>query len=212
MEFSPKEIDEYCRKYSLGDTELLSELSLKTWQTEEIPQMLSGALIGGLLQLLIKISNAENILEIGMFTGYSALKMAEALPESGTIDCCELMKRHIVTATQWFDRSESGHKITVHEGPAIKSMKKFEPETFDLIFIDADKSNYPDYHKTGFSLLRSGGIGVLDNMLWSGSVLDPSDDNSRALRETAELIKNNDKLEPLLLPVRDGVMVYRKIK
>jgi len=212
MEFSSKEIDEYCRKYSLGDTELLSELSLKTWETEEMPQMLSGALIGGLLQLLIKISNAENILEIGMFTGYSALKMAEALPESGTIDCCELMKRHIVTATQWFDRSESGHKITVYEGPAIKSMKKFEPETFDLIFIDADKINYPDYHKTGFSLLRPGGIGVLDNMLWSGTVLDPSDDDAKALRETAELIKNNDRLEPLLLPVRDGVMVYRKIK
>ena len=212
MEFSPKEIDEYCRKYSLGDTELLSELSLKTWQTEEMPQMLSGALIGGLLQLLIKISNAKNILEIGMFTGYSALKMAEALPESGTIDCCELMKRHIITATKWFDRSESGHKITVHEGPAIKSMKKFEPETFDLIFIDADKINYPDYHKTGFSLLRLGGLGVLDNMLWSGSVLDPREDDARALRETAELIKNNDRLEPLLLPVRDGVMVYRKIK
>ena len=82
--------------------------------------------------------------------------------------------------------------------------------TYDLLFVDADKSNYPSYHKRGLSLLKVGGIAIFDNMLWSGTVLEPSDIDAIALRETAELIKNNDRLEPLLIPIRDGVMVYRK--
>ncbi|MFL2982798.1 MAG: O-methyltransferase [Candidatus Neomarinimicrobiota bacterium] len=212
MQLVSQEIDNYCKEHSLGDTELLSQLYLDTLQHEEAPQMLSGSLIGGLLQLLIKISNAEKILEIGMFTGYSALKMAEALPDSGSIDCCEINDAHIITAKKWFDQSENGHKIKVHKGQAIDSMKKFYPENYDLIFIDADKINYPEYHKIGLSLLKLGGIGVFDNMLWSGTVLNPNDNDSRALRETAKLIINSNRLEPLLLPIRDGVMIYRKIK
>ena len=212
MQFVSQEIDKYCEEHSINDSELLSQLYLDTFRKEEMPQMLSGPLIGGLLQLLIKISKAKNILEIGMFTGYSALKMAEALPDEGKIDCCEINSEHIRTANKWFKRSESGYKITVHEGLATESLKKFSQENYDLIFIDADKINYPTYHKIGLSLLSLGGIVVLDNMLWSGTVLEPNDNESRALRETANLITNSDKLEPLLLPIRDGVMVYRKIK
>lgn len=212
MQFVSQEIDKYCEDHSISDSELLSQLYLDTFRKEEMPQMLSGPLIGGLLQLLIKISKAKNILEIGMFTGYSALKMAEALPDEGKIDCCEINPEHIRTANKWFKRSESGYKITVHEGLATESLKKFSQENYDLIFIDADKINYPTYHKIGLSLLSLGGIVVLDNMLWSGTVLKPNDKESRALRETANLITNSDKLEPLLLPIRDGVMVYRKIK
>ena len=212
MQFVSQEIDKYCEEHSINDSELLSQLYLDTFRKEEMPQMLSGPLIGGLLQLLIKISKAKNILEIGMFTGYSALKMAEALPDEGKIDCCEINPEHIRTANKWFKRSESGYKITVHEGLATESLKKFSQENYDLIFIDADKINYPTYHKIGLSLLSLGGIVVLDNMLWSGTVLEPNDNESRALRETANLITNSDKLEPLLLPIRDGVMVYRKIK
>ena len=212
MQFVSQEIDKYCEEHSISDSELLSQLYLDTFRKEEMPQMLSGPLIGGLLQLLIKISKAKNILEIGMFTGYSALKMAEALPDEGKIDCCEINPEHIRTANKWFKRSENGYKITVHEGQAAESLKKFSQANYDLIFIDADKVNYPTYHKMGLSLLSLGGIVVLDNMLWSGTVLEPNDNESRALRETANLITNSDKLEPLLLPIRDGVMVYRKIK
>ena len=210
MNITPKEIEDYCKEFSLQDTELLSQLTTKTWETEEMPQMLSGSLVGGLLQMLVKISGAERILEIGMFTGYSALKMAEALPENGTIDCCELIEKHINTAKSWFNKTKLGEKITVHKGVAIKSLDKFEDQTYDLLFVDADKSNYPSYHKRGLSLLKVGGIAIFDNMLWSGTVLEPSDMDAIALRETAELIKNNDRLEPLLIPIRDGVMVYRK--
>ena len=212
MKFNPEEIESYCKSYSLKDTLLLQELTKTTWNSEEIPQMLSGSLVGGLLQTLIRISGAVNVLEIGMFTGYSALKMAEALPQNGTLDTCELMDKHIKTATEWFKKSKNGFKITIHKGPAIQSLEKMKRSSFDMVFIDADKVNYPKYHKIALKLLKIGGIGVLDNMLWSGKVIDPLDKESIALRETAELIINNDRLSPLLLPVRDGVMIYHKMR
>ena len=212
MSFNPEKIESYCKKFSIKDSSLLSELTKLTWQSEDIPQMLSGSLVGGLLQTLIKISGAVNVLEIGMFTGYSALKIAEALPRNGKLHTCELMDKHITTATQWFKKSKNGDKITVHKGPAIKSLEKMNNFSFDMVFIDADKVNYPKYHTISLELLKKGGIGILDNMLWSGKVIDPSDKESIALRETAELIINNDRLSPLLLPVRDGVMIYHKMK
>ena len=171
MQIISKEIEEYCKKFSIDDTGLLSEVATSTWETEDMPQMLSGALVGGLLQILIRISGAKRILEVGTFTGYSALKMAEALPEDGTIDCCELVEKHIQTAKSWFNKTSLGDKITIHQGKAIDSMDKFKEGTFDIIFVDADKSNYPLYHKRGLMLLKVGGIGVFDNMLWSGTVL-----------------------------------------
>ena len=212
MKFNSEEIDSYCKSYSLKDTSLLQELTKTTWNSEDIPQMLSGSLVGGLLQTLIRISGAVNVLEIGMFTGYSALKMAEVLPQNGTLDTCELMDKHIKTATEWFKKSKNGFKITIHKGPAIQSLEKMKRFSFDMVFIDADKVNYPKYHKIALKLLKIGGIGVLDNMLWSGKVIDPLDKESIALRETAELIINNDRLSPLLLPVRDGVMIYHKMR
>ncbi len=212
MKFNSEEIESYCKSYSLKDTSLLQELTKTTWNSEDIPQMLSGSLVGGLLQTLIRISGAVNVLEIGMFTGYSALKMAEVLPQNGTLDTCELMDKHIKTATEWFKKSKNGFKITIHKGPAIQSLEKMKRSSFDMVFIDADKVNYPKYHKIALKLLKIGGIGVLDNMLWSGKVIDPLDKESIALRETAELIINNDRLSPLLLPVRDGVMIYHKMR
>ena len=212
MNFNSEEIESYCKSYSLKDTSLLQELTKTTWNSEDVPQMLSGSLVGGLLQTLIRISGAVNVLEIGMFTGYSALKMAEALPQNGTLDTCELMDKHIKTATEWFKKSKNGFKITIHKGPAIQSLEKMKRFSFDMVFIDADKVNYPKYHKMALRLLKIGGVGVLDNMLWSGKVIDPLDKESIALRQTAELIINNDRLSPLLLPVRDGVMIYHKMR
>ena len=210
MSLVAKKIEKYCEQLSLSDNELLKDLLRKTWQEEEIPQMLSGPLVSGLLHFLIKISGAKRILELGMFTGYSTLKIAEALPDDGKVHSCELMSKHIKTAIDWFNKSNVGHKIKVHHGKAITTMESFKVKSFDMIFIDADKIHYPEYYRIGTALLRTGGIAVLDNMLWNGEVLEPKNDNAKALRETAELIKNNDRLEPLLLPVRDGVMIFRK--
>lgn len=212
MEFTPKEIEDYCKQFSTEESKILLDLSKRTWESEESPQMISGSLIGGLLQMLIKISGSKNILEIGMFTGYSALKMAEVLPEDGRMHTCELNPEYIKTAKKWFEKSSAKNKIFIHEGKALESLKKFNPGSFDFFFIDADKENYPRYLEQSLNLLKVEGIGVLDNMLWSGKVLTPKDPDSIAIRETAKIIKNNPNLEPLLLPVRDGVMIFRKIK
>ena len=211
MHLVSKDIEQYCKDYSLDDTDLLKELSKATWETEDKPQMLCGSLVGGLLQMLIKISGAKRVLEIGMFTGYSTLKMAEALPTDGEIHSCELMEKHIVTAKSWFKKSDVNYKISIHKGEADKSLEEFRAGSFDMMFIDADKTGYPEYYRKGTMLLKKGGIAIFDNMLWSGSVLNPEDDDAKALRETAELIKNDSRLEQLLLPVRDGLMIYRKI-
>tara|TARA_B100000686_G_scaffold12795_1_gene12331 strand:+ start:55 stop:690 length:636 start_codon:yes stop_codon:yes gene_type:complete len=211
MNLISEEIERYCLDKSQPDTGLLKDLVNKTLEEEEIPQMLSGPLVSGLLQFLIKITGAKNILEIGMFTGYSTLKMAEALPEGGEIHTCELMEKHVKTAESWFNKSNDGYKITIHHGRAIDQLNSFKIGSFDLIFIDADKINYPEYYRRSTTLLKVGGIAVLDNMLWDGEVLNPKDGNAKALRETAELIKNNHRLESLLLPVRDGILIYRKL-
>jgi caffeoyl-CoA O-methyltransferase len=211
MHFVSEDIEQYCKDYSMGDSELLIELSKSTWDTEDKPQMLCGPLVGGLLQFLIKISGAKRVLEIGMFTGYSTLKMAETLPEDGEIHSCELIEKHILTAKGWFEKSDVNHKITVHQGEAAKLLEEFKAGSFDMMFVDADKTGYPEYYRKGTLLLKKGGIAVFDNMLWSGSVLKPDDEDAKALRETAELIKNDSRLEPVLLPVRDGLMIYLKI-
>ena len=211
MHLISKDIEQYCKDHSLDDTDLLKELSKATWKTEDKPQMLCGSLVGGLLQMLIKISGAKRVLEIGMFTGYSTLKMAEALPADGEIHSCELMEKHIVTARGWFKKSDVNYKISIHKGEADKSLEEFRAGSFDMMFVDADKTGYPEYYRKGTMLLKKGGIAIFDNMLWSGSVLNPEDDDAKALRETAELIKNDSRLEQLLLPVRDGLMIYRKI-
>ena len=211
MHLISKDIEQYCKDHSLDDTDLLKELSKTTWESEDKPQMLCGSLVGGLLQMLIKISGAKRVLEIGMFTGYSTLKMAEALPTDGEIHSCELMEKHIVIAKSWFKKSDVNYKISIHKGEADKSLEEFRAGSFDMMFVDADKTGYPEYYRKGTMLLKKGGIAIFDNMLWSGSVLNPEDDDAKALRETAELIKNDGRLEQLLLPVRDGLMIYRKI-
>ena len=137
MKFVPKKIEEYCVNQSLSDNELLKALSNKTWEKEEIPEMLSGPLVSGLLHFLIKISGTERVLEIGMFTGYSTLKIAEALPVNGEVHSLELMEKHVKTAKNWFNKSDVGDKIKVHQGEAINILESFHVGSFDMIFIDA---------------------------------------------------------------------------
>ena len=212
MNINSKKIEQYCINYSIEDSEILKKIKEYTLKSEVAPQMICGPLIGGVLDFLIKISKAKIILEIGMFTGYSTLRMAESLPDDGKIHSCELMLKHIKTATDFFKQSNLFHKIVIHEGNAIKTLEKFNVDTFDLIFIDADKNNYPNYYKKTKKLLKKGGLAVFDNMLWNGEVLNPKDQETQAIIDTANLIKSNSKLEQLLLPVRDGIMIYRKLK
>ena len=204
------EINQYCEKNSKGDSELLRELTAYTYETEDIPQMVSGVQVGNVLQGFIKSINATNIIEVGMFTGYSALKMAEVLPEDGEVHTCELMEKHVKTAQSFFNRSAHNSKIHIHQGKASDSLEQLKSGHFDFAFIDADKGGYQGYYLKCISLLRSGGIIVLDNMLWSGQVLNPQDSDTKALKNTAEFINNDDRVFNYLLPIRDGLMVCIK--
>ena len=205
-----KDIHKYCKSFSEKDSQILQKIIEYTNKNEKIPQMISGPEVGNVLQLFAKLINAVNIIEVGMFTGYSALKMAQVLPNNGFVHTCELMEKHIQTAQPFFDQTEYGEKIVIHKGEASKTLEQFKSNEFDLAFIDADKINYLDYYQKCMVLIRPGGIIILDNMLWSGSVIDPGDNDSKSLRKTAEYISNDDRVENYLLTVRDGLMFCRK--
>ena len=153
---------------------------------------------------------AQKIVEVGTFTGYSALQMAEAIPLHGEIHTCELMKKHTETAQSFFDKSDYGKKIIIHQGLALKSLETLKVGNFDMAFIDADKSNYLEYYKRCLVLIRAGGVIILDNMLWSGSVIDPNDDDSKALRKTGDYIQEDTRVFNMLFPIRDGLMLCIK--
>ena len=208
--FKSDEILDYCRQHSKPDSLLLSNLEKYTWENEDVPQMISGQVVGKFLQSIIIMIHAKRIVEVGTFTGYSALQMAEVIPEDGEIHTCELMKKHVNTAQSFFDRSEFGNKITIHEGLALDSLEQLQSNNFDMAFIDADKSNYLDYYKRCFTLIRSGGAIILDNMLWGGTVVDPKDDDSRVLRKTGDYIQHDDRVFNTLLSIRDGLMLCIK--
>lgn len=202
-------INKYCEQQSEKESSLQKKIRDYTYKNETYPQMISGILVGNFLYHLVKMNKSKKILEIGMFTGYSAASMVQALPENGTIDTCEYMNEHIKTAKKMFKNSKYNKMITMHQGPALETLKKFKKK-FDFIFIDADKVNYLNYYIECIGLIKSGGIIVLDNMLWSGHVLDPKDDDTLALKNTAEFINNDTRVFNYLLPVRDGLMVCIK--
>ncbi|MBC8256400.1 MAG: class I SAM-dependent methyltransferase [Candidatus Marinimicrobia bacterium] len=205
-ELKNEQLLEYCKDRSSTDSGLLIELEKYTWENEDVPQMICGQLVGNFLQSVIKLSQAKRIVEVGTFTGYSALKMAEALPDDGEIHTLELMEKHANTAQSFFDRSKNGSKITIHRGPALASLEQLKSTSFDMAFIDADKTNYLEYYKRCLTLMRNGGAIVLDNMLWGGDVLEPQDDDAKALRKTGEFIQNDERVFNTLLPIRDGLM------
>ena len=210
MKFIDEKIIKYCHENSHNDSEILKELHKYTFKNEELPQMISGNIVGNFLQLLIKSSNAKKILEVGTFTGYSAIKMAEGNNEC-EIHTCELMEKHAATANMFIKKAGLNKNITVHQGTALDSLETFQVNYFDFAFIDADKMNYLEYYKRIITLIKPGGIIVLDNMLWSGEVIDPKDDNSKALNKTAQFINEDKRVYNSLFPIRDGLMVcYKK--
>ena len=171
--------------------------------------MISDQLVGTLLQFLISVSGAKNVLELGMFTGFSALMMAHALPEGGKVTTCEVNPKAEEAARRFFDRSPHGKKIEVRMGPALDTLKTLTGP-FDLVFIDADKENYIAYYERCLDLLSPKGVIVVDNVLWSGRVLDPKGESDRAIAAFNQHVKNDRRVEHALLPVRDGLMLIRR--
>lgn len=202
-------IEDYARRHTGGEPAFLQSLAEKTRNEMRHAQMLTGRIEGRLLKLLVQISNAGLVVEVGTFTGYSALSMAEGLAENGRLITCEIDPEARDFAQAAFDASPLGGQIELRFGPAIETIRGLNT-AIDFSFIDADKTNYPAYYEEILERTRPGGLVVLDNMLWSGKVLDPQDDESRVLHELNERISRDERVESVLLTVRDGIQVVRK--
>lgn len=204
-----EEIEEYAIAKSEDTEELLKELVAETHRRTTLPQMLTGPIEGRFLKLMVQSISAKRVLEIGMFTGYSALSMAEGLPNDGELFTCELDPEVIAIAKSYFDRSPHGKKIKVLQGEGLTSIKSLKGH-FDLCFIDADKTNYVNYYEAVLPLMRTGGVILVDNVLWSGRVLKPSDADDRAIVELNERVALDERVDRVLLPIRDGIFFIRK--
>jgi caffeoyl-CoA O-methyltransferase len=202
-------LERYAEEHSSPVPDLFDRLERETKDTMRSPQMLSGRTEGQLLRLLIRILGARRVLEIGTFTGYSALMMASALPEDGSVVTLERDERAAALARRYFAESPFGSRIEIRMGPALETLDQLSGP-FDFAFLDADKQNYPAYYERVVSMLRPGGVLAVDNVLWSGAVLDPRDDETRAIHALNERARQDDRVEHVLLTVRDGVLLVRK--
>lgn len=213
MYFIPEALDEYVVKYSEDEPELLQQLSRETFQKILQPRMLSGHYQGRLLSIISKLVNPKNILEIGTYTGYSALCLAEGMQNLGELHTIDINEELMDFQRKYFDKSNFGKQIFQHLGDALQIIPNLN-QTFDLIFIDADKENYPLYFNLVINKLNIGGILLSDNVLWSGKVIEPlkSDDTStKALLDYNRLLKEDKRIETVILPIRDGLTISRKI-
>jgi caffeoyl-CoA O-methyltransferase len=172
--------------------------------------MLTGRVQGRFLQLVVQLSAARNIVDIGTFTGYSALAMAEALPPDGKILTIEHNPEHAGIARDFFNRSAGRDKITLRLGEALDILKSLPDGQTDLVFIDADKRNYSAYYEESMRILRNGGLILADNALWYGRIFNPQDDDSRAMAAFNERVKADGRAEKLFLTIRDGIYLVRK--
>lgn len=206
----PEEIEVYAGAHTTALPELLDELVAVTQEKMGgLSMMLSGQVEGTFLQMLAASLGAKRILEIGMFTGFSAQMMAAALPEDGELITCDVNPKAIEIAKSFFARSPHGHKITVREGPALETLKTLEPP-FDLVFIDADKENYTNYYEASLPLLGPSGVIAVDNVLWSGNVLDPKDESGKAIVAFNDRVQADERVMNVMLTVRDGLTLIRR--
>ncbi len=206
----PEEIERYVAEDSEPLSPLMEELVAETRDVMgERSVMLSGQIEGALLQTLIASLGATRVLEVGMFTGFSALMIAAALPASGKLITCEINDQAISLAERYFARSPHGAKIEIRRGPAIDTLRELEPP-FDLVFIDADKTNYTAYYEASLDLLAPKGMIVVDNVLWSGDVLEPKDDDGKAIVAFNQHVQDDDRVTNVILTVRDGISLIRR--
>ncbi len=211
MDFLPKKIDEYAIAHSEDEPELLQQLHKETWQKVLVPRMLSGHFQGRILAMLSKLVQPTSILEIGTYTGYSALCLAEGLTVNGTIHTIDHNEELIGFQKKYFDKSAYKNQIKQYLGSALEIIPTID-NTFDLVFIDADKSNYSNYFHLVIEKMNKGGIILSDNVLWSGKVTEkpnPKDEDTKALIAYNTLLKEDARIETILLPIRDGLTISR---
>lgn len=212
MHFIPESLDHYAVQHSEDEPKLLQALTRETYQKVLQPRMLSGHYQGRLLSIISKLIRPKTILELGTFTGYSALCLAEGLQKDGELHTIDINEELVAFQRRYFDQSEYGHQIHQHLGPALEIIQKFKL-TFDLVFMDADKPNYINYFHQIIDKLNPGGVILSDNVLWSGKVIEPLDKNdlsTKIVLDYNRLLKEDNRLETILLPIRDGLTVSIK--
>jgi caffeoyl-CoA O-methyltransferase len=197
-------IERYAEEHSGVEPPHLAEVARETRATSSRSQMLVGRLEGRFLRMLVRLMRARRVLEIGTFTGYSALSMAEALPADGRIITCELDPEHAAIARRNIEQAGYGDRIEVREGRAVDTLATLEGP-FDLIFIDADKPSYPDYYEAALRLLAPTGAIVIDNVLWSGEVTAPTSQNGKVLAALNDTVAADPRVDCVVLPIRDGM-------
>lgn len=211
MNFLPEKIDQYVVEHSQQEPAVLQELSKETWQKVLNPRMLSGAFQGRVLSMISKLVQPKNVLEIGTYTGYSAICIAEGLAQGGMIDTLDINEELEDLQNKYFEKSGYRNQIKQHFGNALEIIPALNKK-YDLVFIDADKSNYPNYFNLIIDKMNSGGIILSDNVLWSGKVveeLQPKDIDTKALLEYNRLLNSDPRIETVLLPIRDGLTLSR---
>ena len=213
MEFLPPEINAYSQDFSSPESEVLKELNRETQHKVLQPRMLSGHLQGRVLSMLSHMIGPKRILEVGTYTGYAAICMAEGLASDGHLHTIDHNEELEDMANDYFEKAGFKDRITMHIGDALEVIPQLN-ESWDLVFIDADKENYRRYYDQVIKQMNAGSYIIADNVLWSGKVLkdpDANDDETLALQEFNDHVQNDDRVENVLLPIRDGLMVCRKL-
>jgi caffeoyl-CoA O-methyltransferase len=211
MHFLSEELENYIEQHSQDEPQLLAQLNKETYQKILLPRMLSGHFQGRVLSMLSKLIRPASILEIGTYTGYSALCLCEGMQENGILHTIDIKEELIDFQRKYFDKSPWGKQIVQHLGEALDIIPTINSK-FDLVFIDADKENYINYFNMIVPKINKGGIILSDNVLWSGKVLEelqPNDTSTAVLLEYNQLLKNDSRVETVLLPIRDGLTVSR---
>ena len=207
--FIVEAVEQFAHDHTKAESDLFRKLRDQTYAEMSSPQMQVGRIEGRFLKMLVRLTGARRILEIGMFTGYSALMMAEGLPDDGHLITCDVNPKAEAIARRYFDESPNGHKIEIRMGPALETIKTLT-EPIDMVFIDAYKGNYSNYYEACLPLLKPGGLIVADNVLWSGRVLNPESDDDHAIVAFDKLVQSDPRVENVCLTVRDGIMLAWK--
>ena len=211
MDFISEELLDYVTKNSHDEPDILKELTRETYQKVLLPRMLSGALQGRFLSMISKLTSPKRILEIGTYTGYATLCLAEGLIKGGSVDTVDKNEELFDFQRKYFDRSGYGSQIKQHLGNAIYIIPALKPG-YDLVFLDADKTNYLNYFELVLPKMNSGGVILSDNVLWSGKVIkqaNPKDKDTQVLQEFNRLLASDPRIESVLLPLRDGLTMSR---
>jgi caffeoyl-CoA O-methyltransferase len=203
-----EKIEAYAEAHTTPPPDLLERLAAET-KTMSRSEMLTGKIEGRLLEFLVAGTGAKRVLEIGTFTGYASLSMAAALPAGGHVDTCDIEPMHTEVAQRYIDESPYADRITIHLAPALETIAKLEGD-FDFVFIDADKENYDNYFEAVLPRLSEHGLIAIDNTLWSGKVLDPPDESSRAIAALNDKLAADERVVVVQLTVRDGVTLIRR--